>query len=269
MNPQDSGQVLKRLREQSRISQAELAHRVGVSQRHLSCIETSKAQPSREMLVAILDALEPPLADRNQSFLAFGYAPVYPSRTLEDGAMNDVSQVIDLMLSKHEPFPAIVLDADWNLLRFNGGVLKLFELLGMPVSAPQGTPNLIEWMLAPGGLLTRIVNRDEVVPYLLRRLQAEAMHLPQLQPLLASVPQAWMKQVSGLPSPKSPTLITRFGAVDGQELAFMTTITTFGTPLDITVESLRIELLYPVNEAARLAFQSNELHTVGSLPKGV
>lgn len=256
MNVSESGLVLKRLREQHRISQAELAHRVGVSQRHLSCIETSKAQPSREMLVALLDALGPSLAERNRSFLSFGYAPVYPSRTLADQAMADVSNVIDLMLAKHEPYPAIVLDSGWNLVRFNGGVNTLFDLLGMNPLALQGQPNLLEWMLASDGLVSRLINADDVIPYVVRRIQAEAVHLDKLQPLLAGIPAAWTSKASAMPHVESPALVTRFRAEGATELAFMTTITTFGTPLDITVESLRIELLYPVNSAARDAFQN-------------
>lgn len=258
MNSTESGLVLKRLREHHRISQAELAHRVGVSQRHLSCIETSKAQPSREMLVAILDVLSPSLVERNRSFLAFGYAPVYPSRALADKAMADVSNVIDMMLAKHAPYPAIVLDSGWNLMRFNGGVNTLFELLGMNTQALQGQANLLEWMLAPDGLVSRLVNADDVIPYVVRRIQAEAVHLEKLQPLLANVPANWMSKANAMPHVGSPTLVTRFRAVDATELAFMTTITTFGTPLDITVESLRIELLYPVNDAARNAFENRE-----------
>lgn len=251
----ESGKVIKTLREQTRMSQAELAHVVGVSQRHLSCIETSKSHPSREMLAAILDALEPSLSERNRVLLSFGYAPGYPSRKLEDSAMGEITNVIDLMLSKHEPYPAIVLDVDWNIVRLNSGVGVLLTLLGIEPDFSAGTPNLIELMLAPGGLLNHISNKDEVMPYLVRRLQSEAVHLEHLRPLLDSVPTDWRSKANRLHTPESPVLVTRFLSESAEELAFMTTITTFGTPLDITVESLRIELLYPVNESARRAFQ--------------
>lgn len=256
----ESGRVIKSLREQTRMSQAELAHVVGVSQRHLSCIETSKSQPSREMLAALLDALQPSLTERNQVLLAFGYAPGYPNRKLEDRAMGEVSNVIDLMLSKHEPYPAIVLDANWQIVRMNSGVGKLLSLLGIEPDLSKGMPNLMELILTPGGLLGQISNKEEVVPYLVRRLQSEAMHLAHLRPLLEGVPKDWQSKASRLQTPESPVLITRFLAESGEELAFMTTITTFGTPLDITVESLKIELLYPVNESARRAFQNYSIN---------
>lgn len=251
----ESGKVIKGLREQSRMSQAELAHVVGVSQRHLSCIETSKSHPSRDMLAAILDALAPSLSERNRVLLSFGYAPGYPRRKLEDSDMGDISHVINLMLSKHEPYPAIVLDVDWNIVRMNSGVGTLLTLLGIEPIFSAGTPNLIELMLAPNGLLNHIANQEEVMPYLVRRLQSEAVHLDHLRPLLDSVPKDWQNKATRLHTSESPVLVTRFLSESGEELAFMTTITTFGTPLDITVESLRIELLYPVNECARRAFQ--------------
>ncbi|MCQ8896832.1 helix-turn-helix transcriptional regulator [Limnobacter humi] len=251
---------LKHLRQHQRISQAELAHRVGVSQRHLSCIETAKAHPSREMLTAILDALQLPMGERNQCLVHFGYAPAHPHRPLHDKVMAPVRQVIELLLSKHAPYPAIVLDADWNLVQFNGGVLKLLELLDIPVDALQGQPNLLGWMIGSDGLLSHIINIDEVMPYLVRRLQSEAAHLPHLRPLLASVPRPWQTQARSMPPIDTPVLVTRFRSRTGDELAFMTTITTFGTPIDITVESIRVELLYPVNEAAQLAFQTDNIH---------
>ncbi|HEY1058118.1 MAG TPA: helix-turn-helix transcriptional regulator [Limnobacter sp.] len=260
---------LKHLRQQQRISQAELAHRVGVSQRHLSCIETAKAQPSRDMLTAILDALELPLGERNQCLVHFGYAPAHPQRPLSDRALAPVSQVIDLMLSKHDPYPAIVLNADWNLLRFNGGVLRLLNMLGLPASALQDEPNLLVWMMSPEGLMEHIINLDEVLPYLVRRLQSEAAHLPHLGALLASISNDWQTKARALPAIDTPVLVTRFRSRTGEELAFMTTITTFGTPIDITVESLRVELLYPVNAAAHHAFLSGEfdLNAQSSLTK--
>lgn len=251
----ESGKAIKSLREQTRMSQAELAHVVGVSQRHLSCIETSKSHPSREMLAAILDALQPSLTERNQVLLSFGYAPGYPSRKLEDAAMGDISNVIDLMLGKHEPYPAIVLDVDWNVVRLNSSVGTLFALIGFEPDLSSGMPNLMELMLAPEGLLSRIANKEEVMPYLVRRLQSEAVHLNHLRSLLDTVPKDWLNKANRLQMPESPVLVTRFLSESGEDLAFMTTITTFGTPLDITVESLRIELLYPVNESARRAFQ--------------
>lgn len=250
---QPNNNAVKRLREQFRLSQAELAHRVGVSQRHLSCIETAKAKPSREMLTAILDALDPPLADRNQSFIDFGYAPQFTQRTLSDAKLAEVSEVIDLMLDKHMPYPAIVLDEDWNLVRFNAGVIQLLSLLGIDLSLLQGRPNLLQAMIAPNGLLSTVENHDEVIPYVVHRIRTEASRRKEMQTLLSAMPTEWLRpRPSG--TVDAPVLVTRFRSKAGQSLAFLSTITTFGTPLDITVESLRVELFYPVNDEARAAF---------------
>ena len=157
-----TGDFLRSLRSRQRVSQLELSLRVGVSQRHLSCVETGRAGASRTMLLALLDALDAPLTERNQALLAAGYAPAYGQRRLDQPDMAPVRQAITHLLAAHDPAPALVIDAGWTVLQANRGAAALLSLLGAdPALLAQGF-NLLRALLHPQGLRPALCNADEV-----------------------------------------------------------------------------------------------------------
>lgn len=248
-----AGICLRDLRARQKVSQLDLALRVGVSQRHLSCIETGKASASKEMLLALLEGLDAPLSQRNETLVAAGFAPVFGHRPIDHREMSTINEVIDLLLMGPQAAPAIVLDSAWNLVKFNPGFMRLVELLEFDMATLQTTPNVLLALAAPGGLGTRLLNPDEVLDDVLRRAQREALHIPALQAVLDALP-ANLRNTRQHPGPVSgPTLETRFSSSVG-ELRFISTFTTFGAPMDITAASLRIEHMFPADEQTRAAF---------------
>lgn len=249
---QHAGIRLRDLRARQKISQLDLALRVGVSQRHLSCIETGKANASKDMLLALLEGLDAPLSERNEALVAAGYAPVFGNRPIDHRDMHTINEVIDLMLTAQHAAPAMVLDSEWNLVKFNPSFVRLLQLLEFDLAALQATPNVLLALTAPGGLAAHLLNPAEVLGDVLRRAQREALHVPSLQAMLQQIPQS-MFNAKPPQSFNNPTLVTRFNSSVG-ELRFISTFTSFGAPLDITAASLRIEHLFPANDATRKAF---------------
>lgn len=238
---------LAELRRQRRISQLELGLKAGVSQRHLSCIETGRARPTRPTLLALLDALEAPLPERNGVLLAAGLAPAYTELALDAPALQPARQALDQLLHAPGSPPALVIDAEWNLVMANAAVLRLLALLGQP--APTGAVNLLDWLLAPGGLRRCMLNEAEVCADVLHRARREAPQVPalaaRLQRLAAGLP-AWPA-----PAVATPLLLTRLRS-QGGELRLFSMFSSFGAPMDVTLASLRIEHLFAADaETAR------------------
>ncbi|QPF71586.1 helix-turn-helix transcriptional regulator [Roseateles sp. DAIF2] len=241
---------LAALRAQRRISQLELSLRVGVSQRHLSCIETGRSRASREMLIAVLDALEAPLDERNKVLLAAGYAPAYRETSLDDPEMAPVRAALTHLLEAHDPAPALVIDGAWNLLMANKGLRGLMRLLGVDPALLEHDFNLLRACLQPGGLRHLCANEDEVCAALWQRASSEAQHVPALRPLLEELRPHVPRLIA--PAPVTPLMHTRLRSSAG-ELALFSAFTTFGTPLDVTVASLRVEHFFPADAATRAA----------------
>lgn len=255
MEATTAGASLRRLRQGRRISQLELSLRVGVSQRHLSCIETGRAGASREMLQALLDALDAPLPERNAALLAAGYAPQFPQRALADADMAPIRDALTRLLEAHDPAPAYVLDDAWNLLQANRGTARLLQLLGLDLASLPAPLNLLRAVLVPGGLGERLINADEVVTEVWQRAQREALASPALREIVEALrpgmPRRWAQPAAG--SGSAPLLLTRLRADDGRELTFFSAFTSFGAPLDVTAASLRVEHFFPANDATRKA----------------
>jgi len=244
--------TLSNLRKQRRVSQLELSLRAGVSQRHLSCIETGRSRVGHDTLIALLDALGASLQERNQALLAAGFAPAHTERTLDAPEMAPVRAALEQLLQAHDPTPALVLDGEYNLVMANRGLRNLLDLLGLPGKAMLAGPiNLLRATLGDGGLLRGLcVNEAELCGELWSRASREAEHLPRLRTLLDELRPAlkpWGKvEPTGL-----PVLALRLRAADGRVLSFFSAFTSFGTPLDITLASLKVEHLFPADEATR------------------
>ncbi|WP_426133174.1 helix-turn-helix domain-containing protein [Pseudomonas sp. PWP3-1b2] len=242
--PVTAGDYLRQLRRHAKLSQLDLALITGVSQRHLSCIETGRAKPGRGTLHNLLTALEAPLEQCNRVFLAAGFAPRYSATPLASPAMAAIREAVSHVLHANNPAPAILLGSQWEVLAANTSTGVLFELVGIKPGAADGL-NLLTTLLQTGGLGDHLINAEEIRTLAWQRASREALTNPQLATLLASLP---VPANNELPEDMPPLVLTRLHSTRG-ELNFLSTFTTFGMPQDITLSSLRIEHLIPADEA--------------------
>lgn len=238
-----ASEQLRQLRRQAKLSQLHLALISGISQRHLSCIETGRAKPSPGTLHNLLTALDAPLEHCNSVFLACGYAPRYEATPLASPSMEAVRGAITHLLHANNPAPAIVLGSQWEVLAANASTGVLFDLVGLRADAAEGL-NLLVTLLEPGGLGDHLNNVEEIRSIAWQRAAKEALSNPRLATLLKSLPTP--REASTPTNELPPLVLTRLDSKHG-ELKFMSTFTTFGMPLDITMESLRIEHLIPAD----------------------
>ena len=252
--------MLRDWRERRRMSQLDLALGAGVSARHVSFIETGRSRPSAEMVVQLAEHLDVPLRDRNSLLLAAGYAPAYGQRDLADPEMGPVREAIDRVLRGHEPFPAVVVDRHWGLVAGNRTVPLMTagaaeHLLEPPV-------NVLRLSLHPEGMAPRIVNLGEWRAHILDRLGRQAVSsgdpaLFALHEELAGYPGGGGGHTVDLEAGEIAVPL-RIRAGDA-ELAFISTATTFGTAVDVTVSELSIESFFPADDATARALQALKL----------
>lgn len=257
-SPQPVGALLRDWRQRRHMSQLDLACEAEVSTRHLSFLETGRSQPSRDMVLHLADLLQVPLRERNRLLLAAGFAPAFPERPLDDPALSVARQALDLVLSAHEPNPAIVVDRHWTLVAANRAAGRLLS----GISRPQLEPpvNVLRLSLHPEGLAPRIQNYGEWRAHVLTRLrrQVDLTGDPVLMELATTV--------ANYPAPPgASTTVThgadRYGGVvvplqlatEAGVLSLFGTITVFGTPVDITLSELALESFFPADaETAEL-----------------
>jgi len=248
--------TLRQVRATRRLSQLELSLRLGVSQRHVSFVESGRSKPSRELLLAWLQELEAPLVVRNEAMLQAGYAPIYSAAPLDDPTLAQVNYALQQLLYAHDPMPALVIDEHWNLLRLNRGGQWLAATL-MPGAADligTASVNLLDLLAHPQGFAAPIANLHEVGPVMLAYLRHEASVQPAIAPKVDAFAAMLRRRLGAQIQPTSwsrptaPVLTTRYATEYG-ELAFFSMFTTFGTPQDITLASLRVEHLFAADEA--------------------
>jgi transcriptional regulator with XRE-family HTH domain len=264
------GRLLREWRSTRRRSQLELALEAEVSARHLSFLETGRAQPSREMVLRLSSALQVPLRERNTLLQAAGFAPAYRETALSEPAMAGMAEALRLLLRQHEPFPAMALDRHWNLVMANEAYLRTLRLLLGETAAPGLAPyavlpvprlNTLRALFDPEGLRPHVVNWDEVASEILSRVRREAAFDgdAETQRLLADLLQASGPPVSprGAPPHGVQALVIPVELrVAGHLLRFFTTITTLGAPQDITLAELRIEAFHPADAATEAAVRA-------------
>jgi transcriptional regulator with XRE-family HTH domain len=245
--PLGVGPLLRRWRDQRRLSQMELALEAEVSTRHLSFVETGRSKPSRDMVVKLAEHLDVPLRERNELLLAAGYAPAYPETSLEDAEMGQVREAVRRLLAAYEPYPAVAVDRRWELVDGNAGVPLIAA--GAAAHLLEPPVNALRLSLHPEGMAPRIANLAEWRGHVLGRLRREVgvTQDPQLRSLLAEL-ESYPGDGGAAthPGPGEIVVPLRLRHEAG-ELAFMSTITTFGTPLDITVSELSIEAFFPAD----------------------
>jgi transcriptional regulator with XRE-family HTH domain len=258
--PLDLRQTLQQARKARRLSQLELSFRLGVSQRHVSFVESGRARPSRDLLVQWLDELDAPLVLRNDALLLAGYAPAYSAAALDAPVLHAATQALEALLAAHDPMPAFVIDAEWQLVRINRGGLWFATQLGLALdAAPTPALNMLDLFAHPDGFTRTMLNLREVGPALLAHLRRDAIARPSLQDRVAAV-EARIASVLGeardaMPrTPATPVLTARYATAFGP-LAFFSLFTTFGTPQDITLASLRVEHLCAADAHTRAVLQ--------------
>ncbi|MFG1695095.1 helix-turn-helix domain-containing protein [Nonomuraea sp. NPDC049309] len=258
------GSLLRSWRQRRRVSQLDLAIEAGVSARHVSFLETGRARPSREMVMRLAEELDVPLRHRNRLLVAAGFAPIYPEREVRAPELEAVRQALDTILAGHEPYPAVVVDAAWNLVAANAAAGLFLE--GVPEELLKEPVNVMRLSLHPDALGGRLLNLAEVRAYALRQLrrQAEASgdgRLAELHDELAAytypnaVSDAGPGVVTHLPGPSDILVPMRVAAGD-RVLSLFTTIATFGTPMDVTVSELAIETFWPADEETAAALRA-------------
>jgi transcriptional regulator with XRE-family HTH domain len=263
--PDMFGPMLRAWRRRRGASQLALALQSGVSQRHVSFLESGRAKPSREMVVQLTTALDVPLRQRNTMLLAAGFAPVYRETNLAAPELTPVRHAIDRILKKHEPYPAVVIDRLWNLQQANEAAqaFTVFLFEGPPPAPPSGkNPNILRWLLDPRALRAKVSNWEEVARYLVSTTYAEILAdggepkaLAFIEEVMAypDVPASFRKlRFEERPAP----VLTVDYIVGGKSLSVFTTISTLGTPQDITLQEVRIECFFPADERSDALFRS-------------
>lgn len=242
------GELLREWRDRRRISQLDLAISADISTRHLSFVETGRSKPSRDMVLRLGEHLDVPLRDRNRLLLAAGYAPAYAETALKDPELDAVRRAVRQLLESHDPYPAAVVDRNWDLVDANAGV-GLF-VAGI---APELTTNVLRATLHPDGMAPHILNLGEWRAHLLGRLRRQVGQtadagLAELLDELRGYPCDQPVPEVEVPGPGDIFVPLKFRH-EGTDLAFFSTVATFGTPLDITVAELVIESFFPADPA--------------------
>jgi transcriptional regulator with XRE-family HTH domain len=250
------GRLLRQWRVRRRMSQLDLALEAEVSTRHVSFIETGRAQPSREMVLLLAGALDMPLRDRNELLAVAGYAPVYRETDLVAPAMAQARRALDFILRQQEPYPALVLDRHWNVLMANQATTRVQKFFLDPTAVAElGPQNAMRLMFHPRAFRPYIVNWEATAGSLIQWLHrdvlsgfADAETHRLLEELLSypDVPRHW--RTVDLEASTAPFLAIAFRKAD-LDLRFFTTLTSLGTPQDITLQELRIESFFPADAA--------------------
>jgi transcriptional regulator with XRE-family HTH domain len=261
---QSFGQLLKQWRSLRKRSQLDVALEAGVSQRHLSFLESHRAQPSRDMVLLLAQALDVPLRERNRWLNAAGYAPAFKQRALHDDDMQGVREALALTIQHHDPFPAMVVNRQWDMLMCNAATDRFVALLGPTDEVWQrvderGGRNVMRMAFHPQGMQPRLKNWPQVAGLLLNRLHREVAADPTHQALhqlladvsqFASAPGPSQDWLSGSPPPIFP-MEYDLGA---HTLKVFSMVSSFGTALDVTADELRIETFLPADEFSRNFF---------------
>ncbi|WP_454853521.1 helix-turn-helix domain-containing protein [Promicromonospora soli] len=249
------GELLRQWRHRRGLSQLDLAIAADVSARHVSLVETGKSRPSAEMVLRLAAQLDVPLRDRNRLLLAAGFAPRYTERPLDGDGLSAARDAVGRVLRAHEPYPALVFDRRWNILMTNRAVDPFFagvapDLLRPPV-------NLVRLGLDPSGLASYVVNLADVRAMFRSRVRRQLATHPdaELTALYEELLAPSSDEEDGRSiEPESDVVIPMVIRIDGRELRLFSTITTFGTPMDITLDEVAIESYYPADAESAAYF---------------
>jgi len=256
------GAMLREWRCRRRLSQLELALQAKVSSRHLSFVETGRSRPSAQMVLHLAERLDVPLRERNDLLLAAGYAPAYGHRGFDAPEMRAVRDAIDQLLSRHEPYPALVVDWQWELVSANRALAVLVE--GASAHLLEPPVNVLRLCLHPEGVAPRIINLPQWRARVLERLRRDVFATgDQALTALHDEVAAYPDDHSGLPFDHAyGEIAVPLRVSDGNgELSFISTRTSFDKALDVTVGELSIESFFPADEPTADAMRAAALAT--------
>ncbi len=243
------GELLRYWRQQRGKSQLDLSLDAGISQRHISFVESGRSVPSRELLLTLSKTLDIPLRERNSLLLASGYAPIYSDNSWDAPEMGPVTRAIERVLMQQEPYPALLMDRYWNVLKTNEAAPRFFGSF-VDLSRWPKPRNLLHLMFDPNGMRPFIADWKEVASGLLQRVHREAVgHVVDVKTIallneLKRYPG--VKELSAVRKDQGPVLPITF-VKDGQRSSFFSLISTVGTPECITAQELRIECMFPAD----------------------
>jgi transcriptional regulator with XRE-family HTH domain len=246
------GELLQHWRRERRMSQQALSNEAKVTARHVSFVESGRANPSREMVLTLARALDVPLRERNQMLLAAGYAPQYRETGLDERALAQVRGALERLLRQQEPYPAVVMDRHWNVTATNDAAAAMFAFL--LDSPPPGQANVVRMMFT--ALRPYVVNWEDTGRALIQRVHREAVggvpdvHTARLlEEVLAlpDVPASWRRpDFAATPSPLVPVQLAK----DGVQASYFSLVSTVGTPQDVTLQEIRVEMFFPADGAS-------------------
>ncbi|MEO0327431.1 MAG: helix-turn-helix transcriptional regulator [Pseudomonadota bacterium] len=251
--PNSFGEILKTWRNQRRLSQLDLGLIANVSARHISFLETGRSKPSRAMTMQLCETLAVPLQDRTSLIHAAGYSSPYQARSLDAVEMQDVRQAINWMLKRHEPYPAFLLDRHWQFLETNGPAKMLLGATGLHVG-----DSILDFLMDVEKASAVLENWQEVIQHTLIRLRTENTHFgsdPVLENAISRLSELLEDQHMPIETNLPPLVPTRYRLGD-KTLSLFSTIAQFGTAEDLTLAELKIEMVFPADEASRQFFES-------------
>ncbi|PZG18172.1 helix-turn-helix domain-containing protein [Nonomuraea aridisoli] len=253
------GELLRQWRHRRRLSQLDLAIAADVSARHVSLVETGKSHPSADMILRLAAQLDVPLRERNRLLLAAGFAPRYAERPLDAEALSGAWDAIARVLRAHEPYPALVIDRRWNIVMSNRALGPF--LTGIAADLLRPPINMVRLGLDPRGLAPHIVNLTEVRSLLRLRITRQLATAPD--PELTAICEELLapdaeELIHPIASEVATPMIFRFG---GREVRLFSTTTTFGTPMDITLDEISIESYYPADAESAAYFTGSRSDT--------
>jgi len=260
------GVLLRHWRDMRGRSQFDLSLDAGVSQRQISFIESGRSVPGRPTLLDIAQALDIPLRDRNTLLLAAGYAPIYSDGAWNAPEMQSVTKALERILRQHEPFPAVVMDRYWNVLMTNEAAPRFFDCF-TNMAARKGPRNLLHLVFDPDGMRPFVANWEDVAKSLFQRVYRESVgrvideRTKELMAALLAYPDVkseWKNPIALSAMPVIPIGFVK----DGQVMNYFSMVTTVGTPQTIAAQELRIECMFPADEAT----EANHVRMIGSVP---
>lgn len=250
--------LLRNWRKLRKLSQWDLSINAGISQRHLSFLESGRSSPSREMVLKLASTLEVPLQEQNTLLGSAGFAPMFQEAALDDDSLAQARLALEVMLKHHEPYPCLVVDKNWNMLMSNQANLILFARFVDPITVWQDIgdadeQNVMKLVLHPNGLKPFVKNWDEFASYFIRGLRQDLRSNPY-----AVATRALLEEVSSYPDvsdidgnvgnkPNLPMLAMQLESADFSVNLF-SMVSTFGSPQDVTLQRLRIETFFPADE---------------------
>ena len=244
------GTALRDWRGKRRMSQLDLGLAANVSARHISFLETGRARPSQPMVKLLSEQLDLPHGARNAFLNAAGFAPAYQRRALSEADMAPVRAAVDWMLERHEPFPALAIDKHWHIACANRPAGMMLNAAGLGAG-----DSLLDAMIEDDGLPSQIENWEETAHHIIARLRTENAHLggdPVLEKAIDALTDRVGPGPAGAAGTMPPVISTRYRAGD-RVLSLFSTIAQFGAPEDMTLAELRIEMMFPADEATRQA----------------